>query len=170
MTFSEHLFTAHSTHGYQTVYHSTIASMMTGKRHRDVTADEEWTAETTHPSRKRRIEYSETDAKLASIYSDLSEDVKAVRLKAAAELIRTLSGSDAAQIDRALTRLVRGLCSNRKSARSGFSVALTEVLRLTLNKQNDSDGVDLSLSGIIERIVSICNAEGKSTKQVSYPY
>lgn len=139
---------------------------MAAKRRRDATTDEEWTADTTHPSRKRRIEYSETDARLASLYSDLSEDVKAVRLKAAAELIRILSESDAIQIDRALTRLIRGLCSNRKSARSGFSVTLTEVLRLTSNGQKSSDDVDLSLSAIIERIVSICNAEGKSTKQV----
>ncbi|GAB7351534.1 hypothetical protein MBLNU459_g2171t2 [Dothideomycetes sp. NU459] len=140
---------------------------MAGKRRRDVNADEERAVDITHPSRKRRIEYTEADAKLASLYNELSEDVKALRLKAAAELIRTLSESDGAQIDRALTRLIRGLCSNRKSARSGFSVALTEVLRLTSVHQKGLDGVDLSLSAIVERIVSICDAEGKSTKQES---
>lgn len=141
---------------------------MAGKRRRDANVDEEKSADPTHPSRKRRIEYTETDAKLASFFNDLSDDVKATRLKAAAELIRTLTDAEPEKLDKALTRLIRGLCSSRKAARSGFSVALTEVLRLTSEHANSSNsgGLDLSLPALIDRIVSIATPDVRSNSQV----
>ena len=42
--------------------------------------------EAIHPSRKRRLDYTEADAQLAKIYNDLADDVQAVRLKAAGEV------------------------------------------------------------------------------------
>lgn len=91
--------------------------------------------EPIHPSRKRRLDYSEADAQLAKIYNDLADDVQAVRIKAAGEVIRNLSVKSDHQIERiekAITRLIKGLCSGRKAARLGFSIALSEVLRLAL--------------------------------------
>lgn len=142
---------------------------MAGKRRRDVYVDEEKAVDTTHPSRKRRIEYTETDAKLASFFSNLSDDVKAVRLKAAADLIRTLSDSTPEQLDKALTRLVKGLCSSRKAARSGFSVALTEVLRLTSRyAESASGGLDLSLPSLINRVLNTTTPDVRSNSQVRF--
>lgn len=93
-------------------------------------------AEAIHPSRKRRLDYSQADAQLAKIYNDLADDVQAVRIKAAGEVIRNLSAKSDHQIERiekAIARLIKGLCSGRKAARLGFSIALSEVLRLALD-------------------------------------
>ena len=89
-----------------------------------------------HPSRKRRLDYSQADAQLAKIYNDLADDVQAVRIKAAGEVIRNLSANSDHQVERiekAIARLIKGLCSGRKAARLGFSIALSEVLRLALD-------------------------------------
>lgn len=118
---------------------------------------------TERPSRKRRIEYSDTDAQLAPLYQDLSDEVKSVRLTAAAQIVRTLRDTDASVLDRALTRLIRGLCSSRKAARSGFFVALTEVFRLTFG---EASGTARGLSGITQKILDITTLEDASNNQV----
>ena len=142
-------------------------SKMAGKRRRDASAEEDTPADTTHPSRKRRVEYTETDAKLASFYNGLSDDVKSVRLRAAADLIRTLSDAEPEKLDKALNRLIRGLCSSRKAARSGFSVALTEVLRLTpKHAEATSADLDLTLPSLIDRILSATTPDVRSNSQV----
>lgn len=145
---------------------------MAGKRRREANPDETQPADTTHPSRKRRLEYTELDAKLATFFNDLSDDVKATRLKAAAELIRSLSDADPQQLDKALTRLVRGLCSSRKAARSGFSVALTEVLRLTSKQAGPttSADIDFGLPALIARIVDIAKPDVRSNSQERRDY
>lgn len=149
------------THPHQT--HSTMA----GKRRRNSNGEDEVVNDTTHPSRKRRVEYGQADAKLAALYNDLSDEVKATRLKAAADLIRTLADADPEAIDRALTRLIRGLCSSRKAARSGFSVALIEIFKLTTKVSSAETGsVDLTLPAIIEKIVSITQPEEQSNNKV----
>lgn len=120
-----------------------------------------------HPSRKRRVEYTETDAKLASLYNNLSDEVKSVRLQAAADLIRTLKTSNASVYDRAVTRLVRGLCSSRKASRSGFFVALTEVFRLQPHLQTDVDeSIDLGLTAIANKIDTVTLPDIKGSGQV----
>ena len=86
-----------------------------------------------HPSRKKRVKYSDEDAELAKIYSDLADEVQDVRIKAAGELIKNLSTELLDKTERqqaAQTRLIKGLCSSRKAARLGFSVALAELVRL----------------------------------------
>jgi len=140
---------------------------MAGKRRRDAVSDDQKPVDTTHPTRRRRLEYTGTDAKLASFYNDLSDDVKSVRLKAAAELIRTLSGADPEGLNKALTRLIKGLCSSRKAARSGFSVALTELLRLTpKHAASTSDDLDLGVPSLIHRILTITTSDVRSNSQV----
>lgn len=142
---------------------------MVGKRRRNSNGEDETAHDTTHPSRKRRVEYGQADAKLAALYNDLSEDVKATRLKAAADLIRALADADLEAIDRSLTRLIRGLCSSRKSARSGFSVALIEIFKLTTKPSPaEAEGVDLSLSAIIDKILSITQPEETSNNKVRF--
>jgi len=106
-----------------------------------------------HPSRKRRLDYSQADAQLAKIYNDLADDVQAVRIKAAGEVVRNLSANSdnqAERIDKAIARLIKGLCSGRKAARLGFSIALSEVLRLAL---------DLKASGITLKSITAKIAE-----------
>lgn len=142
---------------------------MAGKRRRNSNGEDETVHDTTHPSRKRRVEFGVADAKLAALYNDLSDDVKATRLKAAAELIRALADADPEALDKSLTRLIRGLCSSRKAARSGFSVALIEILKLTTKSPSaDVEGVDLSLPAIIERIISITQPEEQSNNKVGF--
>ncbi|THX39987.1 hypothetical protein D6D10_03844, partial [Aureobasidium pullulans] len=145
--------------------HQTLPTMA-GKRRRNSNGEDETVHDTTHPSRKRRVEFGVADAKLAALYNDLSDDVKATRLKAAAELIRALADADPEALDKSLTRLIRGLCSSRKAARSGFSVALIEILKLTTKSPSaDVEGVDLSLPAIIERIISITQPEEQSNNK-----
>ncbi|KAI7247241.1 hypothetical protein KC335_g19053, partial [Hortaea werneckii] len=86
-----------------------------------------------HPARKRRVQYGEEQAQLVKLYNDLADETSAVRLKAATDLLRVLSEDSPSQgslVDQAISRLVKGLCSARKAARLGFSIALSEVLRL----------------------------------------
>jgi DNA polymerase phi len=140
---------------------------MAAKRRRNSIGQDELVHDTTHPSRKRRVEYQVVDAKLAALYNDLSDHVKATRLTAAADLIRTLATVDPEALDKALTRLIRGLCSSRKAARSGFSVALTEVFNLTLKSPSAHvQRVDLSLPATIDKIISITQPDDTSNSKV----
>lgn len=125
-------------------------------------------SESVHPSRKRRVEYSEADAQLATTYNDLADEVPAVRLKAAGTLLKNLSSkspSQAQRVHEALERLIRGLCSGRKVARLGFSIALCELLRLAFDLAYDRDASELRLSAVTAVVVRITQAEGKASGQ-----
>jgi len=121
-----------------------------------------------HPSRKRRLANSESDTHLAKCFNDLSDEVKSVRIKAAAAIVRLLSAVESSSLDRALSRLIRGLCSGRKAARSGFFIAFAEVLAVTVGSrpQSTSD-VDFSVPALVERIQSLTQTDSSATKQVS---
>lgn len=83
--------------------------------------------------KKRRREKVNVDVKLVEIYDDLSNENDEIRLKAAGELLsRFTPDANPAPEDaeKALLRLFRGLCSSRKAARLGFSIALTELLSI----------------------------------------
>lgn len=106
---------------------------MSKKRKRESATEEETQQEaidspvTDRPLKRKR----EVDVELVKVYEDLADEQENVRLAAAHTLLsqvykpRETSG---VQIKAILTRLFRGLCSSRKSARLGFSVALTELL------------------------------------------
>ncbi|KAF2722354.1 hypothetical protein K431DRAFT_222401 [Polychaeton citri CBS 116435] len=120
------------------------------------------------PGRKRRLQYSDADAQLASIYNNLADDVHEVRLKAAGELIRNLSSKDDDQrtrLDTALTRLVKGLCSGRKAARLGFSIALSEVLRLSIRLRRDDGQVREYLFKVTDNLEGLTAVEGNVSGQ-----
>lgn len=142
---------------------------MIGKRQRDEGSAEQagTNGHVVHPSRRRRIEYTEADAELAAHYNDLADDVRAVRVKAAVALIRKLETAPAAKVEDVLTRLVKGLCSSRKAARSGFSIALTEALRLAADVQKRvGEDTDLSNTAILQLVLSVTDTEGKLKSQV----
>ncbi|OQO11614.1 hypothetical protein B0A48_03341 [Cryoendolithus antarcticus] len=126
-------------------------------------------SEQIHPSRKRRLDYSEADAQFARMYDELADDVQAVRLAAAGKLVRALSTNSDAQIPRlqsALARLIKGLCSGRKAARLGFSIALAEVLRLAFGL-----GVsEFTLAGVTEQVGKLTTVEGNVSGQEKRDY
>lgn len=82
-------------------------------------------------SRKRRRDLPAVDTQLVEIYDDLANEDEEIRLKAAQSLLQKTSpsaGLTSEKLNEVLRRLIRGLCSGRKAARLGFSVALTEYL------------------------------------------
>jgi len=120
-----------------------------------------------HPSRKRRVEYSEADAQLAKIYNDLADDVHTVRIKAAGDLVKNLSTKSDQRLDRidvAITRLIKGLCSGRKAARIGFSIALTEVLRLGFAGKQPGFSLGTIIEKVLELTVPQANVSGQERR------
>ena len=82
-------------------------------------------------SKKRRREPISVDARAVEIYEDLANENEEIRLKAAEALLLKVSpetSPSSEELEKVLKRLIRGLCSGRKAARIGFSIALTELL------------------------------------------
>jgi DNA polymerase phi len=97
--------------------------------------------------RKRRRESYNVDVKLVEIYEDLANENDDIRITAASELVSRFTPESQPSdelIEKTLTRLFRGLCSGRKAARIGFSVALTEILSqvFALSRRNASSELD----------------------------
>lgn len=137
------------------------------RRAEESPADREQDAD-IHPARKRRLEYSEADKQLAQLYNDLSDEVKSTRIKAAAGLVRALKDAESTRLEEAITRLVKGLCSSRKASRSGFFVALIEVLSLIKRHDHSpSASPDLSPRSLISKIESLTQPDGASNNRVS---
>ncbi|KAB8255563.1 DNA polymerase phi-domain-containing protein [Aspergillus pseudonomiae] len=97
-------------------------------------------------SKKRRREPVNVDTKLVEIYEDLASEKDEIRLKAAQALVSQFTPDKEAtdeQIKKTLLRLFRGLCSSRKAARIGFSIALTEILSQALSNPRESSEIDI---------------------------
>lgn len=80
---------------------------------------------------KRRRDVATIDALLVEIYDDLANENEEIRLRAAHTLLSKFASPASCsqeKIESILQRLFRGLCSSRKAARLGFSIALTEFL------------------------------------------
>ena len=140
---------------------------------RTIAESEGHVVEHTHPSRKRRVGYSDADAQQAKTYNDLADDIQAVRLKAARTLLERLSVNSPNQVPsirEALTRLVKGLCSGRKAARIGFSIALCEVLRLAFGLAYEHGAHELHLGAITEQVFKLTEAESKASGQEKREY
>ena len=98
--------------------------------------------------KKRRQETSSVRETLIEIYDDLANLNESIRLKAVHSLIAIFVVSPQAnveQFDEIFTRLVRGLCSGRKAARIGFSVALTSFLS-ELRREKSIHGLESFLN------------------------
>ena len=122
-------------------------------------------------SKKRRREQPNADTRLIEIYEDLANENEEVRLKAAQSLLSRFtpeSNTTNEEVVKALKRLIRGLCSGRKAARLGFSVAFTELLVQLLGpSRKDVSGLDLSISELIELLKEQTHIGGNVSGQVS---
>ncbi|KAJ6113902.1 hypothetical protein N7523_007219 [Penicillium sp. IBT 18751x] len=109
---------------------------------------------------KRRREHYNVDTKLVEIYEDLANEKDEIRLKAAQGLVSQFTPdkepSDE-QIKKVLVRLFRGLCSPRKAARIGFSIALTEVLTQIFSVKREDSEIT------IERVLSLWERQTNAT-------
>lgn len=120
-----------------------------------------------HAAKKRRREPFNVDTKLVEIYDDLANENDEIRLKAAQALVSQFTpdkNPTDEQIQKALQRLFRGLCSSRKAARIGFSIALTEVLAQVFAAPRDSS--ELTVSRVLNTWESQSNASGSESGQV----
>ncbi|KAI9367618.1 DNA polymerase phi-domain-containing protein [Aspergillus egyptiacus] len=121
-------------------------------------------------SKKRRREPVNVDTKLVEIYEDLASENDEIRLKAAQALVSQFTPDKKPteeQVRRTLQRLFRGLCSSRKAARIGFSIALTEILSQVFSKEAvvGGDGEGLSVKAILGVWESVSNASASESGQ-----
>lgn len=119
------------------------------------------------PTRKRRREPYNVDVKLVEIYEDLASEKDEIRLKAAQGLVSQFTPDKNPtddQIKKALSRLFRGLCSSRKAARIGFSIALTEVLTQVFASVREAS--EVGLADALKIWEAQTNASGGETGQV----
>ena len=122
-------------------------------------------------SKKRRREQPSDTTQLVEIYEDLANENEEVRLKAAHSLLSRFSPESSPtseEVLKTLKRLIRGLCSGRKAARLGFSVALTELLIQLLGPiKKDTSSLDLSIPELIELLKEQTHTGGSVSGQVS---
>lgn len=104
-------------------------------------------------SRKRWRDVPAVDTQLVEIYDDLANEDEEIRLKAAQSLLQKASpsaGLTSEKLNEVLRRLIRGLCSGRKAARLGFSVALTEYLIQLLGPDSSYSSPPTTLHDVIK--------------------
>lgn len=119
------------------------------------------------PTKKRRREPYNVDVKLVEIYEDLASEKDEIRLKAAQGLVSQFTPDKNPtydQINKTLSRLFRGLCSSRKAARIGFSIALTEVLTQIFSSTHEAS--EFGLGDALKIWEAQSNASGSETGQV----
>jgi DNA polymerase phi len=120
---------------------------------------------------KRRRQVNEEQLKLSKLYEDLSAESDEVRFEAAKQLIVKFSpGSKPAakDVENALVRLIKGLCSQRKAARVGFSLTLTELLREIFGSKEDViENLDLDVTSLIKLVEEKTKVEGNVPGRVS---
>jgi DNA polymerase phi len=132
----------------------------TRKRERE--ADQAEKVDEAPPKRRRQL--NEEHLKLIKLYDDLASEADDVRLEAAKQLIVRFSPGNnpaAKDVETVLVRLIRGLCSQRKAARVGFSLTLTELLRQTFGVKNHGiEGLELEVSAVIKMVEEKTKVEG----------
>lgn len=120
---------------------------------------------------KRQRQINEDQLKLAKLYEDLAAESDNVRFEAAKQLIVKFSPENnptAKDVHNALSRLIKGLCSQRKAARVGFSLTLTELLREIFGpKRNLIEGLELDVAALINLIEEKTKVEGNVPGRVS---
>jgi DNA polymerase phi len=118
-------------------------------------------------SKKRRREPHNVDVKLVELYEDLASEKDEIRLKAAQGLVSQFTpdhNPTDEQIKKVLSRLFRGLCSSRKAARVGFSIALTEILTQVFLAPREPSA--FSFSDALNLWDTQTSAAGSETRQV----
>jgi DNA polymerase phi len=124
-------------------------------------------------SKKRRREPFNVDVKQVEIYEDLANEKDEVRIKAAHELVSRFTPESKPtedQVRKALQRLFRGLCSGRKAARIGFSIALTEVLAQVFasKQQSAAESAEVNVSEAVKIFASVTDPSGSEPGQVCF--
>ncbi|KAF2808043.1 uncharacterized protein BDZ99DRAFT_536019 [Mytilinidion resinicola] len=118
---------------------------------------------------KRRRQYTEEDAKLAQLFENLASETEDVRMNAAKEIVKRFSPKSSPTpetVDRAVIRLIRGLCSNRKAARLGFGIALTEVLHQLFGPGSSPlEGLDFSAESIVDLVTERTKPDASAVGQ-----
>ena len=104
-------------------------------------------------SKKRRREPASAQSQSVEIYEDLAHEHAEIRLKAAKKLLNSINDDQNpshSEVETVVKRLIRGLCSARKSARFGYAVALTELLmQLWGPDATQGEKLQLSVSDIL---------------------
>ncbi|CAI6335213.1 unnamed protein product [Periconia digitata] len=112
--------------------------------------------------RKRQV--TSDKLQLYSLYEQLASESDEVRLEAAKQLIVRFSPENqpsAKEINEVLNRLIRGLCTQRKAARFGFCITLTELLQQFLGSSTPSiEGLNLDINSFLKRVESHTKIEG----------
>lgn len=113
---------------------------------------------------KRRRQINEEQLKLSKLYEDLAADSDDVRFDAAKQLIVKFSPESkpaAKDVENALSRLIKGLCSQRKAARVGFSLTLTELLRQIFGQRETLiEGLHHDVASLIKLVEEKTKVEG----------
>ena len=120
-------------------------------------------------SRKRHREVPAVDTDLVAIYDDLANVDQTIRLEAAHSLLTTFVSDGKATVDQLkeiLRRLIRGLCSGRKAARLGFSIALTEFLNALLGPEGSAPSGFQDVSGVVDTLIRQTKVGGAADGQV----
>ncbi|KAI4104025.1 MAG: hypothetical protein L6R37_003507 [Teloschistes peruensis] len=120
-------------------------------------------------TKKRRRELSSVDTQLVEIYEDLASEDEHIRLKAAQALLQKCSPENGQlpkdQLSEVVRRLIRGLCSGRKAARLGFSIALTELLSQRSDETESDVLGGLALSDLIDLLIKQTETIGNVSGQ-----
>jgi DNA polymerase phi len=119
--------------------------------------------------KKRRREQPAVDTQLIEIYEDLTNVDEKVRLKACRNLLVNFVPEGTAngdQLNEILRRLFRGLCSGRKAARLGFSVALTEFLTRLLGSKGQNVPGFQGIPDLIDTLQNQTHISGNVSGQV----
>ena len=121
-------------------------------------------------SKKRKRDRTAIDGQLVEIYEDLAHENDDIRLKAAQTLLSRIASeqepSRTQLVTHVLIRLIRGLCSGRRTARLGFSVALTEFLVQTQNGFKDEAHAQVDVQDVIDALMKHSTAGGNVSGQV----
>lgn len=121
--------------------------------------------------RKRRREMANVDVKLVEIFEDLANEKNEIRLKAAGALLSRFTPDKEPSdedMEKTIHRLFRGLCSSRKAARIGFSIALTELLSTVFALPDDKRPANLSVPKILDILGKMTTSAGATSGQVCH--
>lgn len=113
---------------------------------------------------KRRRQLNDEHLKLSKLYEDLAAESDDARFEAAKELIVKFSPQNnpaAKDVENAIGRLIKGLCSQRKAARVGFSLTLTELLREIFGQNSVKiEGLNIDVISLIRLVEDKTKVEG----------
>lgn len=109
------------------------------------------------PSKSKR-KYTDEDRRRASVYENLADDKHGTRIQAAKTLLEEFMPAnhpDVEKLKATVLRLLRGLCSGRKSARIGYFIAFSGLLQQTASSTslfNQATGGTQELLKLINRL------------------